>query len=443
MAGWKFPFFNFAGRKAQNSPGSNTPPQSPPPATPPQAAPLSPPVMSVTALQRKMEEEERQLYSYPLNRSAKPPGIRKAFNKVVWIAVLLGIPVGLVWLANLPYPMVRRPVAASAPILLLPSYMSMEDNYKQAIASVEQADQLISNATSPADLDLGQQKVEQAQEHLDALPLDFLNAWPEYSYWWYGWRFSNSRFNWTRARVAQLKAQVFQEKNAQNLLLTSDQAVKSAKQQYEQAATPTDKRLAVGAWRSALEQLEEVPGQTLAGKTAQQKLDAYQRDFQEVVGLAAGSERVGTLISAAQEFSWQAAKAGQNPPHTVAEWEQVRGLWQQAIESLDQISSDDLAGYAEAQRLIARYKTDLGQVEVRLQEEQESVQALDRANDRIEQLLAKTPTDPNSVDSNLVISQLQGIINDLDKVSSGTTSYLKAQELLLSAKNKLKQLQSQ
>lgn len=80
---------------------------------------------------------------------------------------------------------------------------------------------------------------------------------------------------------------------------------------------------AIAAWRSALDKLEEIPGKTLAGRTAQNQLDAYKRDFKEVVGLAAGNERVSALITAAQQFSWQGAKAGQNPPHTVTEWELV------------------------------------------------------------------------------------------------------------------------
>ncbi|MEH2320531.1 hypothetical protein [Nostoc sp.] len=42
---------------------------------------------------------------------------------------------------------------------------------------------------------------------------------------------------------------------------------------------------------------------------------------------------------------------------------------------------------------------------------------------------------------NRVSSQLQSIINQLEKVQNGTTAYLKAQELLLSANNKLRQLQ--
>ncbi len=43
--------------------------------------------------------------------------------------------------------------------------------------------------------------------------------------------------------------------------------------------------------------------------------------------------------------------------------------------------------------------------------------------------------------SEKTISRIQEIINQLEKVHKGTTAYLKAQELLLSAKNKLKQLQ--
>jgi exonuclease VII small subunit len=58
-------------------------------------------------------------------------------------------------------------------------------------------------------------------------------------------------------------------------------------------------------------------------------------------------------------------------------------------------------------------------------------------------LLAATPTTAQSLDRNRTISQLQGIINELERVQNGTTSYMKAQELLLQAKSKLNQLSSQ
>ena len=159
------------------------------------------------------------------------------------------------------------------------------------------------------------------------------------------------------------------------------------------------------------------------------------------MGLAAGNERVSALITAAQQFSWQAASSGQNPPHTVTEWEQIENLWSEAINRLKQISSEDLVGYAEAQKLLATYETNLGQVKVRRQAEADSVQAFFMAQREIESLMASIPTDPKNLDRNRVISQLHSIINQLEKVEKGTTVYLKAQELLLSANNKFKQLQ--
>ncbi|MEH1956843.1 MAG: hypothetical protein V7K64_24825 [Nostoc sp.] len=55
--------------------------------------------------------------------------------------------------------------------------------------------------------------------------------------------------------------------------------------------------------------------------------------------------------------------------------------------------------------------------------------------------MASIPADAHDVGRNRVLSQLQSIINQLEKVQNGTTAYLKAQELLLSANNKLRQLQ--
>ena len=63
------------------------------------------------------------------------------------------------------------------------------------------------------------------------------------------------------------------------------------------------------------------------------------------------------------------------------------------------------------------------------------------AQQQSQSLLASIPADPKFFDRNRVVSQLQSIINQLEKVQNGTTAYLKAQELLLSAKNKLQQLQ--
>jgi len=116
-------------------------------------------------------------------------------------------------------------------------------------------------------------------------------------------------------------------------------------------------------------------------------------------------------------------------------------LWQQAINRLKEVPSQDLAGHAEAQKSLAIYEANLGQIKIRRQAEQDSVYALDMAQQQSQSLLASIPPDPKFFERNRVVSQLQSIINQLEKVQNGTTAYLKAQELLLSAKNKLQELQ--
>ncbi|MBD2447106.1 hypothetical protein H6G76_07985 [Nostoc sp. FACHB-152] len=396
------------------------------------------------AKSKTMAEIEQEIAAKQMNIPPQKPRSKSKGGigtKLIWLTILLGLPAGVVWGANQPYPVIRRAVVQKAPVLLIPSYMSMDQHYRQALASMQQAEYLIEKPTSAADLALGEQQLQKTKTHLDNLPTGLVQDLPEYRYWWYEWRLSVYGLNAARSKVGQLEAKVFQEKNAQTLLTENSQALLNAKQQYQQATTVTDKKTAIATWRTALDKLEQIPGETLAGKTAQNQLEGYQRDFKEIVGLAAGNERVSTLITAAQQFSWQAAKAGQNPPHTVAEWQQIENLWQEAIERLKQISSDDVVGYAEAQKLLAIYETNLGQVKIRREAEADSVQALATAQREIENSLASIPNDPQNIERNRIISQLHSIINQLENVDKGTTVYLKAQELLLSANNKLKQLQ--
>lgn len=347
----------------------------------------------------------------------------------------------MLWFINLPYPPIRRPVARVAPILLLPSYMNIDEHYRDAIALVKQAEQLVNEATSHADIELGEQKMIQAQKSLDALPIRFLYDFPEYRSWWYYWRFSPSQFDSARARMGELEAKVFQEKNARILLVEAEQALVQAKQQYAQATTSTDKQLAVGVWRSALDRLEKIPVATFAGRTAQQQLVASQREFEETVGLAAGNQQIASIIEAARGFAWQAAKLGQNAPHPSEEWRQVESLWQEAITRLERISPSDVVGYAEAQRLSAIYRSDLAQVRIRQQAEADSAQALKMAQHKIQALQASIPDNPKELDRNYTISQLQGVIDQLKRIQSGTTVYLEAQQLLMSAQGKLDALQ--
>jgi len=355
------------------------------------------------------------------------------------MGLLVGIPAAGLWVVNQPYPPIRRPIARTMPLLLLPSYINLDQDFRAAIALTQQSTQLIDNAASFADIEIGAQKVAEAQKRLDALPIDLLNYWDGYASWGRDWRLSPIAFNTARAEIGRLTAKVFQEQNAHTALTTAEQALNTARQQYQTATLPLDTRAAITAWRAALNQFELVPSQTLAGKTARQKLDANQQEFQETVGLAAESQQTAALIDGAKQSGMQAALMGQNPPHPTYKWAEVERLWETAIAQLASIPTTDLAGYSEARKILGGYQSNLAQIRIRRQTEENAVQLLRQAQADVSYLQGSVPQ-YGAGDRNDVISRLQRIVDQLEQVQPSTTVYPEAQVLLLNAKNKLNQL---
>lgn len=351
---------------------------------------------------------------------------------IKWAAIFLTTSAGLLWVINLPYPMIRLPIAKLAPVLLLPSFISMDYHYREMINSVEQADQLINNATSFADIERGSEKVKEAQNHLNNLPVWFLGYYPQsyYSIFGFSWHFTLDEFQQARRNVARIDAKVFQEQNALASFNQAEQALDTAKQEYEKTQ---DKEKAIASIQAAIDTLEQIPTQTLAGKTAQVKLVAQKREFAKIASRSESNYQTGTLIEAAKIFALQAAQLSQNPPHTAEEWQQIEKLWQEAIDKLTDINVKD-TDYLQAQTLIATYQTNLGIIKTRSIAEVDSQAALKQANEEIQQLIAYSPSDRQ-----LLKARLQGVINQLRTVQSGTTSYVEAQQLLLLAQNKLNQ----
>ncbi len=435
------PFFRFSFLKRFYPTVSRSAASQPPPSAghviTPFSPPTTPPRKSLSQLEQELEAEAKAKRSQTTSiRSDSTTSWRTPVNRLIGLTLLVGIPVGALWVINLPYPAIRRPIARNAPFLLLPSYIGIDHHYREAISRVEQAIQLIDQATSFADIELGEEKVRQAQNSLDQIPTGFLNDYSEYRYWWYYRQFSLMRFNNARAKIGELQSKVFQEKNAHAALVQAEQAIISARQQYQEATTLVDRQTAVSTWQGAIATLIQISSQTFAGKTAQQKLAMYQAEFQEAVGLAAGQDQTFALIAAAREFGWQAAKIAQNPPHPVSEWRQIEMLWDEAIQRLESVPTDNPTGYAEAQKLLAQYQANLGEIKVRASAEADSVDALQRAQMRIERLQASADrSTPGQT-----LSQLQAIMNDLNRVSTGTTVYVEAQELRVFTQQKLDQL---
>lgn len=133
MALFKLPPLKFWQRSPTSNASGIAPVQPIQPATPPSPQPLVPQVKSITALERELEAEAKRLRvhpTYPIAPKRRP----NRLNQLMWLAILVGLPVGVLWVVNLPYPPIRYPVARTAPILLLPSYISIDSNYREAIA---------------------------------------------------------------------------------------------------------------------------------------------------------------------------------------------------------------------------------------------------------------------------------------------------------------------
>ncbi|WP_254449451.1 hypothetical protein [Anabaena sp. UHCC 0253] len=392
--------------------------------------------------------------------------------------------------------MIRRPVAQAAPLLLLPSFMSMDRHYRGAIDSLEQADQLISKATSIADIERGGEKVKDAKKHLEYLPVWFLGYYPQRYCTLFGcsWKFTFDEFEQARQRVARLEAVAFQDKNALVPFNEAQKALLTAKQEYQEAKNTKDRESAIASWQTAIDKLDQISQQTFAGKNSQTQLAAYKRDFENVqisnfiaaaqefdleaqkvksTNSQAASElwqqaitrleqvpnknpryldaqkliaayqvkqntvvdqRSSTLIEAGKQYALAAAKAAQNPPHTTQKWEQIGELWENAVQQLKRIEVTE-PSYVEAQTLIAQYQTNLGTIKIRQQMESDAVEILTEANKEIQRLIASPPTDKNQIRA-----EIQGVMTQLNTIKPGTTAYAESQRLLTLANQRIQQL---
>jgi hypothetical protein len=314
----------------------------------------------------------------------------------------------------------------------------MDHHYRQAIAHTEQADQLVNHSTSAADLELGKTKVKTSQGHLDALPVWFLGYYPQFYCHWMscGWRFTLDEFEQARKQVARMDARLFQEKNAQDQLHQADQTIATAKQQYQAAKqNPTQQQAAIAEWQTGLDQLVQIPSETLAGRMAKTQLIAEQRDFETVSGFSAGSGRTALLMNVAKVFAQQAAQADSNRPHSIEEWQQIEELWGKAITELNKITDQD-PDYLQSRQLLATYAVQLNRVKVRLAEQKQSEQAYERAQKLTEILLSHT----QPIEHSQMVKEFYAIENELAKVRPKTTIYPEAQRLGQQAETKRKQL---
>ncbi|MEM1368895.1 MAG: hypothetical protein AAGG02_12955 [Cyanobacteria bacterium P01_H01_bin.15] len=343
--------------------------------------------------------------------------------------------VGLLWVINLPYPMIRRPVAQRAPMLLMPSFIQMDHAYRNAISNVEQADQLVNQATSAADIELGAARVATAQKNLDRLPVWFLGYEPRAYCTMFGcsWRFTFDEFQKARKQVGRMEARVFQEQNAIADLTTAEAGIATAQEQYQGTTEPRFTQQTIALWQSHLDQLAQLPPSTWAGSVAETKLEAYQRDFENITGGVSSNYQSDARIQAAQVFAQKAAETCAEPPYSATRWSSCQALLQQAISRLASVAETD-PSYLFAVQLQANYQVQITEIGQRIEVERKGVQLFEQAESELSRLIGQ----PVSVEN--ATRQIRSIITKLDKIPSESTVYEPSQERLRQAEQRLQQL---
>ncbi|MEM9905059.1 MAG: hypothetical protein AAF921_08570 [Cyanobacteria bacterium P01_D01_bin.44] len=334
------------------------------------------------------------------------------------------------WVANLPHPSIRKPLAKAVPILLTPSFRQMDYHYRQATTHRAQAAQLIQSATHVNDIAQISSQTAQAQQHLDQIPDWFLDVYPQRYCSWVScsWQFSQAEFDTAQTQLKQLQTQLKQEKLALGQLQTAILSMETAQRRYEVMQTSTEKLAAINDLKSGLEKLSTVPQNTLAGEIAQAELVTVQSTYQGLTVQSSPSpvNQPHPALQAAQQYATQAAQVAQNPPLTVDTWKNAAALWQTAIAQLDQVP-DHSPSAANAKTLRVNYVNNLQQIQAKQALEQTATQTLSQVREQAQTLIEMQNKPPTPT----LLTELQTVMGQLQSVPPGTTAYKEAQAMLI------------
>jgi tetratricopeptide (TPR) repeat protein len=340
--------------------------------------------------------------------------------------IVVGL-MAFIWFVNLPVPFIRWPVSKTIPVLLFPSYMNMNYHYKQAIADAEYTEKLIQEATTNAEIDLSEQEIRKAYQHLERVPGWFLDFNPKFycSLFKCSWQFTTEEYEETRDYIQKIEGKIIQEQYAQERFNEAESALNSARKEYQNLKS--GERQVIAAWQTAIDLFDQIPSDTLAGRLSENRSLTAQQDFEKQVDQATREKRGTTLIATAQQYAVQAVNVVQDPPHPVEKWEQAVNLWEQAIRQLEKISKNH-SSYQEAQEKLSEYNSNLKKIKQRLQDEKDSIEAMKKAQELIAEWRELTRSD--DLDYRVMNRQLANIIYTLEDVQPGTTVNAEAQDLL-------------
>ncbi|NJO45845.1 MAG: hypothetical protein HC835_09540 [Oscillatoriales cyanobacterium RM2_1_1] len=259
-----------------------------------------------------------------LRRTAQINCPVKATPWVLWGSMTLLTVCGAVWIANLPFALIREPVTRYASILLLPTHIKTDRDYQQAMALLNQVEQQLQQPEPDPKLDSMEQRLQETSQLLNDLPKSALGSYPKLycAVTRCDWTFTPQEYQVIESKLEQLQARVLQEQQAQTQLQQAQTGLTSAQKQYQDSTSNTTRSQAIVDWQQALDQLQKIPPGTRAGQTAQQLHPVAQQTFQTTLNTTSQTQNINALILVAQQYALKASTLAQNPPHPEAKWQQ-------------------------------------------------------------------------------------------------------------------------
>jgi len=147
--------------------------------------------------------------------------------------------------------------------------------------------------------------------------------------------------------------------------------------------------------QSAIDQLEDIPDRPASlYEDAQAELTTLRpklKEFDRKINLEQGANK---NLEAAKNGTIEAAKLVQNPPHKSTVWKSAQEKRQKSIKLLQEVPQDSLL-YDDAQKYLKTYRTDLTQINKRVEIQQKAESVVNSVNPNIvsqlKQLKAKVP----------------------------------------------------
>jgi hypothetical protein len=167
----------------------------------------------------------------------------------------------------------------------------------------------------------------------------------------------------------------------------------------------------------AIRILEAIPFWSSYHPQAEERLKVYQ----------AQAERVDEMVTALQTAA-KAASKSENPPHPVARWAEIQGLWREAIARLEVLpTTSNLQPLA--QQKIRVYKVNLAEANQRLAKEREAQVRLQEAKDAALIAQARQGVAQSLEHWQLVYATWEIAMKRLKAIPQGTTAYDEAKQL--------------